>query len=78
MQSFARRVDRAVHGSHARPAGARIRPGNAPADILYYVMHPNVITQPNRMSSSCTVETTLDEVLEWLGRSQAELEVLLA
>ena len=43
-----------------------------------YVTGANTVTQAPGWSLSRTVETTLDEVLEWLGRSQAELEPLLA
>ena len=41
------------------------------ADIPYYMKAPNVITHPTGWWPPRTVETTFDEVLEWLGRSQA-------
>jgi nucleoside-diphosphate-sugar epimerase len=78
MQYFVSRVDRAVRSSHTKSAGARIRPVTRPVDIPYYVTDANEVGQATGWSPSRTVETTLDEVLEWLGRHRAELEPLLA
>ena len=49
-----------------------------PVDIPYYVTDANKVRQATGWSPSRTVDTTLDEVLEWLGRHRAELEPLLA
>jgi hypothetical protein len=45
-------------------SGARIKPGDAPVDIRYYMTDANTVTQATEWSSSRTVEMTLDEVLE--------------
>jgi len=49
-----------------------------PVDIPYYVTDSNKVRQATGWSPSRTVETTLDEVLDWLGRQRATLEPLLA
>ena len=53
-------------------------PVTRPVDIPYYVTDANEVRQATGWSPSRTVETNLDEVMEWLGRHRAELEPLLA
>ena len=60
------------------PLALKSDPATRPADIPYYVTDTNVVTRATGWSPSRTIETTLDEVLEWLGRYRAELEPLLA
>ena len=66
----------------AARTGHRLALGSDPvtraADIPYYVTDTASVTEATGWSPSRAIKSTLDEVLEWLGRHRAELEPLLA
>jgi CDP-paratose 2-epimerase len=64
------------HAPETGSRSGRIRPRLA--DIPYYVTDANVVSQATGWSPSRTIETTLNDVLEWLGQHRTELEPLLA
>jgi CDP-paratose 2-epimerase len=52
-------------------------PATRPADIPYYVSDNGSISKATGWAPARSVESTLDEILEWLARHRAELEPVL-
>ena len=52
-------------------------PTTRPADIPYYVTDTAAVRQATGWAPTRSVETILDEILEWLARHRAELEPVL-
>ena len=53
-------------------------PATRPADIPYYVTDNCLVCEATGWSPTRSVETILDEILEWLATPSAELEPVLA
>jgi CDP-paratose 2-epimerase len=52
-------------------------PATRPADIPYYVSDIGAVSKATGWAPVRSVESTLDEILEWLARYRAELEPVL-